>query len=50
MQVYTYSEARQKLAAVLEQTESTGNRDHGNRPFFSVKIMRGQWGRTGRGS
>jgi antitoxin Phd len=24
MQVYTYSEARQKLAAVLEQAESTG--------------------------
>ncbi len=24
MQVYTYSEARQKLAAVLEEAESTG--------------------------
>ena len=24
MQVYTYSEARQKLASVLEQAESTG--------------------------
>lgn len=24
MQIYTYSEARQKLAAVLEQAESTG--------------------------
>jgi hypothetical protein len=24
MQVYTYSEARQKLAAVLEQAENTG--------------------------
>ena len=24
MQVYTYSEARQKLATVLEQTENTG--------------------------
>ena len=24
MQVYTYSEARQKLAAVLEQAETTG--------------------------
>ena len=24
MQVYTYSEARQKLAAVLDQAESTG--------------------------
>lgn len=25
MQIYTYSEARQKLARVLEQAESTGN-------------------------
>ena len=39
MQVYTYSEARQKLAMVLEQAESTGKviiRRKDGRTFFLV--------------
>ena len=39
MQVYTYSEARQKLAIVLEQAENTGKvliRRKDGRPFALV--------------